>query len=535
MAKLIKLRIDKESDPENRQISVELESPGEGFSVDMTRTNNAGVYTVESKLKKAGSQISKIVSTFDSNNNVLNVVVNDKYKLNLGVFSEKLADLSIVNLQENKKLATGTMRLFEGDHHINYIELNLKWNRFWAAMQKEILKDDGGDRAETNEQYNSYLGDCFGEISKDLKPGYDVMAQYRAPLKEDCGKALFIIGEFYSNFLSAEKRAALAAFIEQKLKERKEANAAIDKERFLKRASIRYNQVSDALTRIYLRLRSVNKRLGRYVPKLPKIQYNSSVDGFANNVVFTRATRHAENLYQANAIYRNSIRRLSERFLSAKGNLARNTRALSFRALINKYKYKPLNSYTVAGMVFNRRGIIRFNGNAFYTKQCQYLLTHDLAKRRFTVLLSNNKFNGVVSVYAFGQKPIGINGENAFIDQDVKLALPYTYQDKTKDAQLTITKTQSGVRLEIEDELLVECNRDSNACIIGLTRFSIGKVNGLLGRSNYDLGDKDETWQLGRCDSPTGQVRNSPESKRFCYETFGRHCNSIFKNAFGVC
>lgn len=537
-ANLIKLRIDKEADPENRRISVELVNP-EGYTADSTSTDKNGIYKVESQLKKSGTQLAKLQSTFDSNNNVLNVILNDKYQLNLGVDTEKLADLSIVNLKENnKKLATGIMRVYEGDDDINYLELNLKWNRFWATMKKEILKDQNNND-DANPQFNSYLGDKFGVISKDLKSGYDAMAEERALVKKDCGQLLFILGDFYSHFLSSERRAQLAAYVEQKLKERKEADAAINALPFHKRVYKRYNQVSEALTKVYMKVRSISKRLARRVPKLPKIEYNSSVDGFDNNVIITRATRHAENLYQANAIYRNGIRKLSERFLNAKGNLARNTKAISTRALINKYKYRPLDSYTVVGMVFNRRNVIRFNGQARTLKtSCKYLLTHDLAKNRFSVILNNNRNDeGVLSVYAYGRPAIEINGESAFISSK-KIALPYSYTNKDKDADITVSKIQNGVRLEIEDELLVECYHDSHSCVVGVTRFSTGKVNGLLGRSKYDADTKDENYWFvdNQCKMQANKQPIAPnkEAIKTCYHTFGRHRNSILKDAFEV-
>lgn len=539
LAKLIKLRIDKEADPENRRISVELVNPDSALTAKAVRTDNAGIYKVQSDLSRSGSALSTLVSTFDSNNNVLKVVLNNKYQLNLGVFSEKLADLSITNLVANKKLATGTMRVYEDENDINQIELNLKWSRFWAEIKKEIVKDTTG-HAQANQQFNSYAGDVLAVLSSDLKLGYDAMAQERSEVKTDVGKFLFILGEFYSHILPPQQRAQLAAIVEQKLKERKEANEAINALPFHKRVYTRYNQVSETLAKISLRLRAISKRLGRKVPKLPLIKYNSSVDGFDNNVVITRAARHAENLYQANAIYRNGIRKLTERFLTAKGNLARNTKSLSTRALINKYKYRPLDSYTMVGMVFNRRNVIAFSGNSrILSSNCRYLLTHDLVRNKFSVVLNHNtKHQAVLSVFAYGEKnSIDINGEHAFIDNK-KIALPYKFENKAKDAQLVVKRIHNGVRLEIEDELLVECHQDSNACIVGLTRFSIGKVNGLLGRSNYDPDrNGDDYWFLEKTCTKVASprpVKPNREAIRTCYETFGRHRKCIFKDAFEV-
>lgn len=541
LAKLIKLRIDKEADPENRRISVELVNPEDTYKVDSTRTDKAGVYSVDSQLKQAGKQLSSLESKFDSNNNDLTVILNKKYKLTLGVYDETLANLVLTNTQEKKNLAEGTLRTYD-ESNIDYVELHLKWNRFWSAMQKEILNNQNqNELAKTNTQFNSYFGDVLSQLSQDLKKPYDAINDERALVKKDLGQLLLILGDFYSNFIPEDQRGQIKSHIEAMMAAKKQEDDAMKAQPFHKRVYLKYNKLADKLNEMHLRVRSMSKRLARFVPKLPKVAYvNGKGDAskkFDNDLTVTRITHNAKNLYQANSIYRDNLRKLAKKFLDIKGNLARRSRSFSIKALVNKYKYKPLDSYTIVGMVYNRRNVLRFNGNAKILKaQCSYLLTHELTKNQFSVILNNNDKDGILSVSAYGQPAIEINAENAFINNK-KISFPYKYENKEKLVKLVVKKIFNGVSLEIENELLVECYQDSKACIVALTRFSTGKVNGLLGRSNQDGENKDEDhWYVDKsCKLPNVQLKApSTEAIKTCYSAYGRHRKSLFKKAYGV-
>jgi hypothetical protein len=100
VGKLIKLVVDKESDPEQRRISLQLSNPDESkYSLNVeSSVNNRNVHVVESTLSEASRQLAKLVSKFDSTNNNFDVTVNalatgNVYNFNFGLFNETLANV----------------------------------------------------------------------------------------------------------------------------------------------------------------------------------------------------------------------------------------------------------------------------------------------------------------------------------------------------------------------------------------------------------------------------------------------------------
>jgi hypothetical protein len=486
-------------------------------------------------LKKSGSSLSSLESKFDSNNNHLNVIVNGKYKLDLGVYSEKIATAELTNTQDNSKLAVAKLKL-ESDDGINNLQLELKWNRFWAAIQKEILK--GGDQAKENSNFNSYFGDVYGTLVTDLKGSVDEMKEDRKEAREDVKNLFFLNLDFYSNLLSSSTLQKIKGLAE---KYRGQDNVDISSLPLHKRVAYRYNRVAKTLNKLYTTVKSKGwNRLAKYLPRLTTISYNNqtspSYDAkYDNNLVLTRPVYYSKNLYQFNAEYRDRLRVLANRVASIKGNLLRNMKTYSIRSLINKYKFRPMDSYTMVGQVFNRRNIITFAGDSKILKaKCTYLLAHDLPKNRFSVILNNNEKEGIISVYGYGLGPIDISAEGA-VYNNKKLALPYKYESKEKAVEVNVRKLYNGVSFELNNDLLVNCYSDSKSCVVGLTRFSTGKVNGLLGRSNYDLEDLGEDyWYLDKsCKLPANlQLKQpSPDVVKTCYSVFGKHRKSPFKDA----
>ncbi len=305
----------------------------------------------------------------------------------------------------------------------------------------------------------------------------------------------------------------------------------------------RYNVLADKLKQLHLSLRQVSKRLANLVPRLPRVHYNdektnNQVDRtapkFDNNLLVSRTTNNAFTLYQFNAEYRDRLREMAERLLSVKTSILRGLSRYSFRALINKYKPRSLNSYTMVASVYKRRNVLAFNGELRVLKsKCRFLLAHELSKNQFSIVLNNNDEEEWISVSAYGQPLISVGPTRATLNKKT-LTLPYNQN------RVSVRRVHNGVSLEVNNDLQVTCYEDSNSCTIALTRFYTGKVNGLLGQSNQDLNTRlDESyWFLdSKCTAVTQQtVLKSPsqEAVKTCYTFFGKHRRAVLRDAFQV-
>ncbi len=189
------------------------------------------------------------------------------------------------------------------------------------------------------------------------------------------------------------------------------------------------------------------------------------------------------------------------------------------------------------GHVYNKRNVLAFNGELRQLKaKCNYLLAHELAKNQFTVILNNNDKQGVISVSAYGQPAIEINGNQAFVNNKA-ISLPYRVEVSSKSAEINVRRTHNGVSVEVNKDLLVTCYEDSNSCTVGITRWYTGKVAGLLGESTQDLANVNEDyWYLDNtCKLPNVSAKKpSDEAVKACYALFGKHRKSPFRDAFLV-
>ena len=155
--------------------------------------------------------------------------------------------------------------------------------------------------------------------------------------------------------------------------------------------------------------------------------------------------------------------------LNKKSSLLRNLDGISLRALINKYKYRSLDDYTLVGNVYNRRNVIGFDGEqTLLQSKCRYLLAHETHKNRFSVVLNFNDNPYLISVFAYGQKPIDISYNKVAIDSN-PVSLPQTVQ-MGENGIITVTKNNVGVCVEVNNDLKVCCYEDSMSCTVATTR-----------------------------------------------------------------
>jgi hypothetical protein len=276
--------------------------------------------------------------------------------------------------------------------------------------------------------------------------------------------------------------------------------------------------------------------LSTLIPRLPVYEYNNEQQKYDNNLVIRRPTLNARNLYQFNAEYRNYLKLMSENVLSIKSSLSRNTDGMSIKALINKYKYRSLDDYTLVGNVFNRRNIIGFDGEqTLLQSKCRYLLAHETHKNRFSVVLNFNDNPYIISVFAYGQKPIDIGYNKVAIDSK-SVSIPQTIM-LGENGLITVTKTNVGVCVEVNSDLRVCCYEDSMSCTVATTRWFTGKLNGILGNVNKNVETVEESkWYLDNtCSFPNRNLlRPTNEVVKQCYSLFGKQSKSLMRDALMV-
>jgi hypothetical protein len=540
VARLIQLNIEKD-DPEQRKIYFELVSPDSTrYQVSKQLTTKARrVHVVESSLSQGGDKLSQLTSEFDADNNRLTVTVqalksNTKYTLRFGLFNESLASVVLEQTNGETLLVPliGSLGVVHSDDHDNLV-LNLRWNRFWKEMQENILGASKLSLTE-RENFNSYFGDVYATLSDELKPAHDFIRSERLGVFDDFGRFGGLLMDFYSNFFPSLRRQMADKMAPAE-------DAITDDLPFYKRVFRRYNSVSKRLTNLHFKVRKYSQRLARYIPRLPTATYNDesnkrdkSINPYDNNLVLTRPTIHSHNLYQFNAEYRDYLRRMADRVLTLKARYLRNWDGLSTKALINKYKFRSFKDYVLVGHVFNRRNVIAFNGDATILKaKCQFLLAHELRNAEFSVVLNNqgNADQSIISVIVDG-KSYDISTNQAALDGK-SISLPHRNNEK----KLSITRLNNGVCFALKGDLKVCCYEDSNSCTIGLTRWYVGRVNGLLGQANYNLkSQSEEKWFLGSTCAASSAPLKKPteEAVKTCYNIFGRQRRSFFRNAFQI-
>lgn len=364
LGKVLQLTVDKESDPEQRRISMQLTNPDENkFSLNgNSKSIGNGKYVFEASLNKNSQQISSLVSSFDSANNNFDVKIKgavNKYQMNFGVFNETLANAHILNEDTNIVLGLATLQVVSHDDH-NDLVLSAQWNRLWLGLQRDLLGESLETKAQENENFNSYFGDVYAQLSSDLKSSVDSFRKERAAVDNDLRNIFFIVLDTYSKYLPASMRnenrqSELKTFFEMQM-----ANNIDNETPLYKRFFKAYNQAAQNLQSISIKIRKYSKTLSRLVPRLPIVEYNKEQitrekRPFDNNLVITRPTLYARNFYQFNAEYRDFVQKIGQRVLSVKRNLVRSVDAISLRGLINKYKYRSLKDYTLVANVYNKR------------------------------------------------------------------------------------------------------------------------------------------------------------------------------------
>ena len=537
LGKLLKFKVDKE-DPENRTICIEFANPDESkYSVESTRTLEDRVYVVKSVLKSGGDVMSKMTSTFDANTNLFNVEImpvkadsRKVYKFNFGMFSESAATALVSVEKESEKTIMGSasLKVIGHEGHKDLV-LNLKWNRLWNQMKSDMLNETP---EPINPDYNSYLGDVYGVLVEDLKPAFDNVRSARSKVGDDLKKLGYMILNFYTNAYPPMR---------MKLLEMQGAHDKMymeDTTPLYKRVFASYNRLAQSLEELSLKLRTVSKRLSKLVPRLPVMTYNKekmtkNIEPFANNLEVSRPTLNAHNLYQFSAEYRDYLRQMGEEIQNMKNSMLRNLDGFGIMALINKYKYRSLSSYTMVGHIYNRRNVISFDGEITTLKsKCRYLLAHELRKNEFSVILNQNDSPYVMSVSAYGSDLVDISYDKASINSQ-EISLPYV----SANGKMVVTRSYNGVCIKVEDDMSVCCNKDSKSCSVALTRWYTGKVNGLLGKSNYDrdLVEEDNWYLEPSCKLPSLTLKKPSEvAVQTCKTIFGKNRKSVFRNALTV-
>ena len=538
-AKLVSFRISKDDvDPRNRRISLELNAPNDQYTIVRSEEENSnGVYTVTSVLSQGSTVVSTLTSKFDSHFNLFRAEldgskVGNKYVLSFNLYNQSIASASIVK-NGDVELVRANVALVR-ESAFNNLVLTLKWNRFWSEIQLAALGKTEPQLKE-NENFNSYLGDAYAVLSEDLKPSFDFGRSQRESVLADGRKLLLVLADFYSNV-----SPTLKGIFADRLAKTKIAPESAEQLPLYKRVFRRYNHLAQQLTDLSLAVRKYSKRLSTYVPRLPVLEYNptqtdKTIRPFDNNLKVTRPTLNADNLYQFYAEQRNYMKKAGELVLSIKGNMLRDLNVLRFKSLINKYKLRSLQDFTLVGVVYNKRNVISFNGESKIIKsKCRFLLAHELRRNQFSVLLNNQEnAASIISVVAGGQT-YDISYDKALVGGQ-QVALPYR-AELTNDRDILITRTLSGVCFRLHKDLEVCCNEDSRSCSVALTRWFSGKVNGFLGSSNnVNEHFEEDYWHAGECKLVNLQLKKpNEEAVKTCYSIFGNHRKAFFSNSFSV-
>ena len=540
MGKLLKFEVEKET-KENRTICIVFANPDETkYTVESTKSLVDDVYVVNSELKLKNVVMAKMVSSFDAANNVFNVEImpvkansNKVYKLNFGMYDEKMATAMVTEEISGSKTIMGTISVkIVKNEMTNKKELimNMQWNRMWNKIKSDILNEKE-ESMPTNSQYNSYFGDVYSVLRDDIKPVVDNIRKTRMAMMDELVKTFKLLSDATDFYLPIKYRMSNKMVMVGD-------NNDDDNENDDSSLLTRYNSLQVTLTSLKTMLSPLSKELSKLIPQLPTITYNpvqytKNIKPFANDLQVSRSLVNSHNLYQVSAVYRDSMRSLAESIQNMKNSLLRNMEGVSLRGLINKYKYRSLSSYSLVGHVYNRRNVISFDGEVTVLKsKCRYLLAHELRKNEFSVILNHNDSPYVISLSAHGSDLIDISYDKVAINNK-EINLPYIYSK----GKITITRQYNSVCAEVKNDMEICCNKDSKSCSVALTRWYTGKVNGLLGKSNYDRDEVEEdNWYLeSSCKLPNIKLKEPvPEAVQTCYSIFGKHSKAIFRDALMV-
>ncbi len=501
LGKLVQLIVDKESDPERRRISLVFTNPDETMYVYEGQSTDANnIYVVNGNLKRNSQVISQIKSSFDSDNNHLVVeltglATGKTYRLDFGMYNETLANAYLLDVKTNQVLGLVSLGVEMHDNHNDLVWFS-RWNRMWSEIQTEILSGNMEQRLiQKDDAFNSYIGDVYSSLWNDWKKSMDVIKQERNDILNDLG-----LNRVFENKAIIEFNQTISYF---KI----------------------YNMLASKLTEASLTVRNYSKFLSTYLPRFPTIAYNSQeTKGFANNLIIRRPTLNARTLYQFNAEYRNYVRQVGDWVLFFKSMLIRDLKSMSVAGLYNKYRMRSLRDYTLVGNVFNRRNLIGFDGEqTVLQSKCTYLLAHETHKNRFSVVLNYNDYQYPITVYAYGQKVVDISYNKAAIDQK-SISFPQIVRFG-ENGNMTISRLNSGVCVELNHDLRVCCYEDSQSCTIATTRWFTGKLNGLLGNVNKNIERiQENTWYLEK----TCRFQQMPV--RMVTNEVVEQCNTLFGN-----
>ena len=102
---------------------------------------------------------------------------------------------------------------------------------------------------------------------------------------------------------------------------------------------------------------------------------------------------------------------------------------------------------------------------------------------------------------------------------------------------MVVKKNDQGVCVELDNEFKVCCYDDSKSCTVAATRWYTGKLNGLLGKADNNIERINQAdWFLkDTCTFPNANLKKPTEiAVKTCYSMFGRHRQSLFRNAIQV-
>jgi len=125
----------------NGNFSLELVNPDlDQYTHERIEKRQKNKFIVISTLTKDSQQVSQIISTLDSESNMLDVkliglATSRSYQMNLGFFNESIANGYLLNESENKFLSLVSLSVANKSDHKDLV-FNMKWNGFWKQYLK---------------------------------------------------------------------------------------------------------------------------------------------------------------------------------------------------------------------------------------------------------------------------------------------------------------------------------------------------------------------------------------------------------------
>ena len=527
LAKLVKFQMQP------RRISMSLHSPDDAkYSAKMNEKENGQTYVVESELKQGSTVLSRMVSSFDSANNKLNVRIDASkngvwYELDSGVFNESLSNLVIRTSRRNSPLALASVALQTRSDQSRHLVLSAKWNPLWNAVKGDLIGEP-----ETKE---TSVADGFAALAEEFKPIMEYNEKERQAIRDDLKNFGFVLLQFYTNFIPEafkEKTDALKARMIKmampNFEQIKETSKMASGDFLAK-----YNAIAAKLSELSQKVGKHSEMLAALLPSLPIVDYKKAGGEFGNELTVSRRIWRANNLYQLSVERRERTKGMGERLLEA--SFSRDLGSL--KAIYNKYKPRSVNDYTLVATVFNRRNLVGFDGeHKVLLSKCRYLLAHETHKNRFSVVLNYDNSQYPISVFAYGgEKSFDLGYENVAIDgKAVSLPQRFKFADR---GELNIRRNSDGVCLEVNKDLKVCCYQNIFSCTIAATRWFTGKLDGLLGKADNNPGVLSDTnWMLSKACKPSSSILKSPSESaiKTCSQLFDIKSDSFFSDTYQV-